>query len=55
MRLLHQSIQHAIINLLDLIGQLSVLVIDQPLQHGLFVLQISLVQEWISIPRPVQC
>lgn len=55
MGLLHQSIQHAIVNLFDLVSQLSVLVVNQPLEDRFFVLQVALVQKWISVSTRRVC
>lgn len=45
----HQPVQHALVDLLDFIGQLPVVVIDEPLQDGLFILEVALEEQRIAI------
>lgn len=48
-RFVQQPLQHALVNLLDFVGQFAVIVVDQPLKHGLLVLHVALEQQGVAV------
>lgn len=48
-RLLQQTLQHSLVDLFNLVGQFSIVVVYQPLKHRLFVLQVALKNQRVSV------